>query len=133
MYRSSQTSQLARVSLAKFSHTTTSSSHNGPLNWSHIFGNGDITAILESHVASRVLLKVFQGHEILVLEHPRPQNTTNMAQEEVDLTYHTQEAARQTGNQIKPTFAVIVKPPCLAVKYPTGGNCVRIHLNHFKP
>lgn len=63
--------QLACLSLAKFSHTTTSIGHNGPLNWSHIIGNGDIVGQIESHSASgltpaRVLLKVFRDYELLV-------------------------------------------------------------------
>ena len=121
----SQSGQLARVPLAKFSHTTTLNNNHGPLNWSHLFGNGDMSAVLERQAASRVVLKVFQGHDLLVTTSSTSiHQDTNMAQEEVDLTYHTQEAARQTGNQIKPTFAVIVKSPCLAVKYPKGGNCV---------
>lgn len=78
MYRPSQQqqkphdpSQLARLSLAKFSHTTASINHNGPLNWSHIIGNGDLIGILENHPAffslpARVLLKVFRDYELLV-------------------------------------------------------------------
>ncbi|EYE95139.1 uncharacterized protein EURHEDRAFT_456012 [Aspergillus ruber CBS 135680] len=123
MYHPSQQppepTQLACLPLAKFSHTTTSIGHNGPLNWSHIMGNGDIIGRIESHAVpgltpARVFLKVFRDYELL---------------EEVDLTYHSQEAAKfalsgQSG-QVKPVFAVIVKLPCLAVKYPKDGICIR--------
>lgn len=66
-----ETTQLARLPLAKFSHTTTAVNHNGPLNWSHVFGNGDITGIIEKQAAfatapATVLLTVFQDYEILV-------------------------------------------------------------------
>ncbi|CAK40610.1 uncharacterized protein BO96DRAFT_337468 [Aspergillus niger CBS 101883] len=62
---------LTRLSLAKFSHTTTSLTHRGPLNWSHIMGNGDLTAIFEkrtmtSFTPDRVLLKVLRVHDSLV-------------------------------------------------------------------
>ena len=57
--------QLARVSLAKFSHTTTPNNQNGPLNWNHIFGNGDMSAVLERQTTT-VLFKVVRGVEILV-------------------------------------------------------------------
>lgn len=65
--------QLARLPLAKFSHTTTAVNHNGPLNWSHVFGNGDIIGIIESQATlatapARVLLKVFRDYEILVMQ-----------------------------------------------------------------
>lgn len=71
--KSQEPSQLARLPLAKFSHTTTAVNHNGPLNWSHLFGNGDIIGIIESQVtlataSARVLLKVFRDYEILVLQ-----------------------------------------------------------------
>lgn len=63
---------LTRLSLAKFSHTTTSLTHRGPLNWSHIMGNGDLTAIFEkrtmtSFTPDRVLLKVLRVHDSLVI------------------------------------------------------------------
>ena len=82
MYRPSQQQQkphepqLARLSLAKFSHTTTSVNHKGRLNWSHIIGNGDLICILENHPAffslpARVLLKVFRDYELLVSHTPQ--------------------------------------------------------------
>ncbi|KAF7590308.1 hypothetical protein BBP40_003001 [Aspergillus hancockii] len=110
---------LACLPLAKFSHTTTSSSHRGPLNWSHVFGNGDIIGIFErlsmpAPLPSRVLLKILRDHDIL---------------EQVDLTYLTREAESQSqpapNAPTKPVFAVVVKLPCLAVKYPRGTTCVR--------
>lgn len=69
--RSQEGIQLACLSLAKYSYTTTSMSHRGPFNWSHIIGNGDIICIFERHAIpsplySRVLLKVMRDHDILV-------------------------------------------------------------------
>jgi hypothetical protein len=62
---------LACLPLAKFSHTTTSINHRGPLNWSHVFGNGDIIGIFErvsmtAPLPSRVLLKILRDRDILV-------------------------------------------------------------------
>lgn len=75
MYRPSQQPQepiqLARLPLAKFSHTTTSTGHSGPLNWTHIIGNGDIIGVLDNYpvvglAPARTVLKVFRDYEILV-------------------------------------------------------------------
>jgi hypothetical protein len=79
MYHLSQrvheSTQLARLSLAKFSHTTTSIHHNGPLNWSHVFSNGDIVcSFLKgsggiSSAQSPIFLRVYQDQTIMVLSH----------------------------------------------------------------
>ncbi|KAB8262795.1 hypothetical protein BDV32DRAFT_120099, partial [Aspergillus pseudonomiae] len=124
MYRPTQRSQegtqLACLSLAKFSYTTTSISHRGPFNWSHIIGNGDITCIFERHATpaplhSSVLLKVLRGHDTL---------------EQIDITNLLRELINQPQSsqhgQTKPIFAVVVKLPCLAVKYPEGNGYVRL-------
>lgn len=64
-------SQIARLVLAKFSHTTTSIDHSGPLSWTHITGHGDIVAVFERYPAlasasAGTWLKIFQNHEKLV-------------------------------------------------------------------
>ncbi|KAE8419112.1 hypothetical protein BDV36DRAFT_252548 [Aspergillus pseudocaelatus] len=123
MYRPTQRSQegtqLACLSLAKFSYTTTSISHRGPFNWSHIIGNGDIVCIFERHAMpaplySRVLLKVMRDHDIL---------------ENIDITHLLRDAMDQPQSsqhgQTRPIFAVVVKLPCLAVKYPGGNGYIR--------
>ncbi|CBF85842.1 hypothetical protein AN1928.2 [Aspergillus nidulans FGSC A4] len=61
---------LARFQLAKFSYTTLSINHRGPLTWSHVFGNGDLFGVFESYAAlssTRVLFRVVHnGWETLV-------------------------------------------------------------------
>ncbi|PWY78315.1 hypothetical protein BO70DRAFT_294293 [Aspergillus heteromorphus CBS 117.55] len=122
MHRHAQQSveptSLARLSLAKFSHSTTSFNHRGPLNWCHVMGNGDLTGIFErlpmtSFTPDRILLKVLRVHESL---------------EEIDLTHLVIEAGNMNQSSQNPSFrsifAVVVKLPCLAVKYPRG-NAVR--------
>lgn len=54
---------------------------------------------------------------------------TNLIQEDLDLNSLAREAtsqalSRQIGNT-KPSVAVIVKPPCLAVRYPSNIGQVR--------
>ncbi|BAE57381.1 unnamed protein product [Aspergillus oryzae RIB40] len=92
-------------------------SHRGPFNWSHIIGNGDIICIFERHAIpsplySRVLLKVMRDHDIL---------------EQIDIMHLSRDAMGQPQpsqhGQTKPIFAVVVKLPCLAVKYPEGSGC----------
>jgi hypothetical protein len=76
MHRSTYSQQphepttLARFQLAKFSYTTLSINHRGPLTWSHVFGNGNLFGIFESYAAlssTRVLFRVVHnGWETLV-------------------------------------------------------------------
>ncbi|KAE8375011.1 hypothetical protein BDV26DRAFT_268771 [Aspergillus bertholletiae] len=122
MYRpqlSQEGTQLACLALAKFSYTTTSVSHRGPFNWSHIIGNGDITCLFERHAGSRllysrVLLKVMRDHDVL---------------EQIDITHFSRNTMDKTQpsqhGQTKPIFAVVVKLPCLAVKYPEESGYIR--------
>ncbi|GAD97527.1 predicted protein [Paecilomyces variotii No. 5] len=121
--RSEQPTQLTRLLLAKFSYTTTSTLHNAPLNWNHIIGQNDIEAIFERYHGSgsggsqghgKTVLKVSQHARVL---------------EELNLTLLTQEAitqnqSMQLGNG-KSTVALIVKSPCLAVRYPRSMGQIR--------
>ncbi|KAL1998811.1 hypothetical protein VTN02DRAFT_5539 [Thermoascus thermophilus] len=118
-----QSVELARLVLAKFSHTTTSVEYNAPLSWHHILGQGDLVAVFEkrrvtapetNHVHEQALLKVIRNREVL---------------EDLDLNSLAREAtsqalSRQIGNT-KPSVAVIVKPPCLAVRYPSSIGQIR--------
>jgi tetrahydromethanopterin S-methyltransferase subunit H len=69
------TVQLARLVLAKFSYTTTSTLHNVPLNWNHIIGQNDIIAVFEKYHAAvpggsqsyqKIVLKIAQHSKVLV-------------------------------------------------------------------
>lgn len=64
-------SQVARLPLAKFSHTTTSIDHSGPLSWIHVNGHGDLVCLLDKFsgspsTPSRLILRVVNNHGILV-------------------------------------------------------------------
>ncbi|OJI98451.1 hypothetical protein ASPVEDRAFT_185906 [Aspergillus versicolor CBS 583.65] len=122
MYRPSLSQQtpgpatLARFQLAKFSYATTSINHRGPITWSHVFGNGDIIGIFEKYVilsSKKVLFRVRNNQETL---------------EQVaitDLMRDFEDHARSAKDNPKPGFAVVVKLPCLAVKYPQSPGFVR--------
>ncbi|KAL4734879.1 hypothetical protein BDV11DRAFT_174375 [Aspergillus similis] len=123
MHRSTYSQQpqepttLARFQLTKFSYTTSSINHRGPLTWSHVFGSGNLYGIFESYAAlssTRVLFRVVHnGWETL---------------EEVgitDLVKESEEQRRSQDSSRRPAFAVVVKLPCLAVKYPQGPGYVR--------
>ncbi|KAL4922252.1 hypothetical protein BDW62DRAFT_172102 [Aspergillus aurantiobrunneus] len=107
---------LACFQLAKFSYTTTSINHRGPLTWSHVFGNGDIIGAFERSTtlpSEGILFRVRNNHETL---------------EEVGITdlmreFDNQVQYKQDGS--RPRFAVVVKLPCLAVKYPQRPGYVR--------
>ncbi|OJJ45459.1 hypothetical protein ASPZODRAFT_69951 [Penicilliopsis zonata CBS 506.65] len=117
--RASNTQELARLLLAKFSHTTTPIEYNSPLSWTHIVGYGDIVAIFEKNqepasALPKILLRIIKDQSIL---------------EEVDLAHFAREAGsliHSTPNGgTKALFTVIVKSPCLAVKYPCDGTHTR--------
>lgn len=68
-------SQVARLPLAKFSHTTTSIDHSGPLSWIHINGHGGLVCLLDKFsgspsTPSRLILRVLNNHGILVCSLP---------------------------------------------------------------
>ncbi|OQE06801.1 hypothetical protein PENVUL_c016G03278 [Penicillium vulpinum] len=109
--------QVLRLAIAKFSHTTTTIDHVGPLTWNHIPGSGDLACIFEkfldsASVPSILIQKVVRGDCIM---------------EQLDLVFFTRMAAMQAGliPPSRPHFAVVVKSPCLAVKYPHGGTQLR--------
>lgn len=58
--------------LAKFSHATVSADYNAPINWIHLYGQGDLIAIFEkstlsaSHIHEALQLKVHQHQKLLV-------------------------------------------------------------------
>lgn len=64
--------QITRLSLAKFSHTTTTIDHTGPLLWNHVNNtNGDLACILELFMGSpstpaRLIIRVARNDGILV-------------------------------------------------------------------
>ncbi|KAJ5435114.1 hypothetical protein N7491_005709 [Penicillium cf. griseofulvum] len=109
--------QVTRLAIAKFSHTTTAIDHVGPLTWNHIPGNEDLECIFEKFldsgpVPSKMIQKVVRGDGIL---------------EHLDLVFFTRMGAMQAQliPPPRPNFAVVVKSPCLAVKYPYGGTHIR--------
>ncbi|KAL4780278.1 hypothetical protein BJX76DRAFT_338438, partial [Aspergillus varians] len=107
---------LARFQLAKFSYATTSVNHRGPMTWSHVFGNGDIIGTFEKHTIfspGRVLFVVRNNLETL-----EAVGITDLLKEFEDQIHSRQDGPR-------PTFAVVVKLPCLAVKYPQSPGYVR--------
>ncbi|KAF9246069.1 hypothetical protein DTO006G1_92 [Penicillium roqueforti] len=109
--------QVLRLAIAKFSHTTTAIDHVGPLTWNHVPGNGDLACIFEKFldsgsVPSRMIQKVVRGDGIL---------------EQLDLVFFTRMAGMQARLIPPPRshFAVVVKSPCLAIKYPHGETHIR--------
>ncbi|KGO69252.1 hypothetical protein PITC_095740 [Penicillium italicum] len=109
--------QITRLAIAKFSHTTTAIDHVGPLTWNHVPGNGHLACIFEKFldsesVPSRMIQKVVRGDGIL---------------EQLDLVFFVRMAGMQARliPPPRPYFAVVVKSPCLAVKYPHGETHIR--------
>ncbi|KAL5343794.1 hypothetical protein BJX70DRAFT_122894 [Aspergillus crustosus] len=107
---------LARFQLAKFSYSTVSINHRGPLPWSHIFGNGEIIAVFEKYATSmsgRIVFKVSRNDQEKLI------CITDLMK---DFDSQIQIRKDDTNRQ---GFAVVVKLPCLAVKYPQGNGQIR--------
>ncbi|BCS20703.1 uncharacterized protein APUU_21135S [Aspergillus puulaauensis] len=122
MYHSSQSQQtpghatLARFQLAKFSYATTSINHRGPITWSHVFGNGDIIGDFEKYV-------IFSSKKVLFSVRNNQETLEQVAI--TDLMKDFEDQTRSMKDNSKPSFAVVVKLPCLAVKYPQSPGFVR--------
>ncbi|KAJ5168713.1 uncharacterized protein N7482_004307 [Penicillium canariense] len=98
--------------LSKFSHTTTLINHSGPFVWTHVNGNDDLFCELEKHAG----IAVSPPSLIMKVVHKR------RTLERIDLAHYVrgtrdQAHAFQNGSLPKPPFAVVVKLPCLAIKY----------------
>lgn len=60
-----------RLSLAKFSYTTTPIDYPGPLSWNHINGHGDLVSLFDKvapneSTSSKLIMKVLRNDAILV-------------------------------------------------------------------
>ncbi|KAJ5650605.1 uncharacterized protein N7484_004328 [Penicillium longicatenatum] len=113
-------SQVTRLPLTKFSHATTTINHCVPLSWTHVNGDGDLVCILEQvpgghSIPPRLVLRVARNDGIL---------------EQIDLAHFVRMSTAQNKNDqnAKPLFAVVVKSPCLAVKYPQSS----MHIRRFQ-
>ncbi|KAI1960656.1 hypothetical protein LOZ58_003729 [Ophidiomyces ophidiicola] len=110
--------------ILKFSYVTTTAGRTSPLSWTHISGGSDLVALFDqasipdgdsTWIRESRVLKVLRGRDIL---------------EELDLDALAREAVTSSSSQIqisnaKAPIAVLVKSPCLAVRYPTRLNQIR--------
>ncbi|KAL4887017.1 hypothetical protein BJY04DRAFT_177084 [Aspergillus karnatakaensis] len=109
---------LAHFQLAKFSYCTTSVSRRGPLTWSHVFGNGDLSGGFEKYTTSipgKIMFKVLRNDQDKLEE---------LCMTDLLKDFESQAHPMQAGAK-RPSFAVVVKVPCLAVKYPLKNGQVR--------
>ncbi|PGH11048.1 hypothetical protein AJ79_05090 [Helicocarpus griseus UAMH5409] len=110
------------IPILKFSHSTTSADRASPLAWTHLSSNGDLAVIFDQfppHETSSAFsqgyqcLRVLRGSEIL---------------EQLNLNWLARQAAAGPSllvPNVKPLVAIIVKSPCLAVRYPKGNDQTR--------
>ncbi|KAL3464051.1 hypothetical protein BJX64DRAFT_286742 [Aspergillus heterothallicus] len=119
LQQSQDSATLGRFQLAKFSFAINSTKSKGPFTWSHIYGNDELVGLFESYVSpppGKVMFKVISKNATL---------------EEVDLTNLARELESQLqGNSTCSTFSLVVRRPCLAVKYPlsTNGRAYRFQI-----
>ncbi|KAJ6072960.1 hypothetical protein N7467_011045 [Penicillium canescens] len=112
--------QVLRLTIVKFSHTTTAIDHIGPLTWNHVTGNGDLVCIFEklqgtTSAPATLIQRVVRGDVIL-----ENVNLTNLVQMTASRTH-----SFSSRTMPKFPFAAVVKLPCLAIKYPEGGTHIR--------
>nr|KMM65245.1 hypothetical protein CPAG_01596 [Coccidioides posadasii RMSCC 3488] len=109
------------LTVLKFSYVTTTTDRTSPLGWTHISGGVDLRAVFgrtqvrengSSWTTGSPTLKVLRGLDVL---------------EDLDLDALAREAVASSSSQIqisssKAPIAVLVKSPCLAIRYPTRVN-----------
>ncbi|KAJ5380762.1 uncharacterized protein N7496_003190 [Penicillium cataractarum] len=98
--------------LSRFSHTVTTVNSHAQLVWTHINGDGDLFCEMTKVVGSELsqpslILKVIHDGKTL---------------EQLDLGMHVdvfekEPRSSQNNTDSKPNFAVMVKLPCIAIKY----------------
>ncbi|EFW21783.1 predicted protein [Coccidioides posadasii str. Silveira] len=112
------------LTVLKFSYVTTTTDRTSPLGWTHISGGVDLRAVFgrtqvrengSSWTTGSPTLKVLRGLDVL---------------EDLDLDALAREAVASSSSQIqisssKAPIAVLVKSPCLAIRYPTRVNQIR--------
>ncbi|KKZ60213.1 hypothetical protein EMCG_05023 [[Emmonsia] crescens] len=104
------------IPILKFSYSTTSADRASPLGWTHLSSNGDLAVVFDHimpHETSSAFsqgdqrLRVLRGGDVL---------------EQLNLSSLAREAAAGPSHAFaenaKPAIAIIVKSPCLAVRYP---------------
>ncbi|KAF3388377.1 hypothetical protein F1880_003733 [Penicillium rolfsii] len=103
-----------RMPLSRFSYTEGALNSPARLIWTHINGDGNLFCEIEQYVKSdahpSLILKVI--HEGRALR----------TQERIDLDEHIGGAnngpkSSQEDRNVKPAFVVVVKLPCIAIKY----------------
>ncbi|CEO60629.1 hypothetical protein PMG11_05246 [Penicillium brasilianum] len=119
----SQSSMGSLLLLSRFSHTVTTVNSHARLVWTHVNGDGDLFSQIAKSVGSELsrsslILKVIHNGKIL---------------EQLDLGQHVgggikEPRSSQNDAGSKPAFAVMVKLPCIAIKYLQD----EIHLRRFQ-
>ncbi|KAJ0426360.1 hypothetical protein BJY00DRAFT_307228 [Aspergillus carlsbadensis] len=109
--RSHDSTTLGRFQLAKFSYAITSKANKGPFSWSHVYGDNELVGAFRRDVSSspeRILFKITRNDSTL---------------EEINLTELAKELEIQLqDNANASTVSLVVRRPCLAVKYPLSSD-----------
>ncbi|EEH38398.2 hypothetical protein PAAG_01319 [Paracoccidioides lutzii Pb01] len=116
-------SSTLNIPILKFSYSTTSADRASPLGWTHLSTNSDLAVVLDQisvHETSSAFsqgdqrLRVLRGSDVL---------------EQLNLNSLAREAAigpsLSLSHNPKPHAAIIVKSPCLAVRYPMRNDQIR--------
>lgn len=122
-----------RLPLAKYSHTSAPLNFTGVLTWTHVNGSGDLACSFDQFAGNassppRLILRVTRNDGILVritgyyVSIPSVAFSNAAIQEQIDLAHFARMINAQKESQFASTpkslFAVVVKAPSLAVKFP---------------
>ncbi|CEL05287.1 hypothetical protein ASPCAL06405 [Aspergillus calidoustus] len=109
--RSQDSITLGRFQLAKFSYAINSKTNKGPFSWSHVYGDSELVGVFRRDVTpspEKIMFKITGKDSTL---------------EEINLTELAKELENQLQGNAKPsTVSLVVRRPCLAVKYPLSSD-----------
>lgn len=121
------------IQILKFSYAVSSNERSSPLGWIHLASTGNLAlSFHDTGLDDGCILRVSKGSEILVRSLPDTSapfqpaqlflTSRGCIQEDLNLSWLAQEAAHSNAQAHAPgkaPVAIIVRSPCLAVRYPT--------------
>ncbi|OAT08404.1 hypothetical protein BDBG_04355 [Blastomyces gilchristii SLH14081] len=111
------------IPILKFSYSTTSADRASPLGWTHLSSSGDLAVIFDHILPHETSSSFSQGDQ-----HLRVLRGSDLL-EQLNLNSLAREAAAGSSHSLMQTakspVAIIVKSPCLAVRYPMRNDQTR--------
>ncbi|OJD14174.1 hypothetical protein AJ78_05461 [Emergomyces pasteurianus Ep9510] len=114
---------LLNIPILKFSYSTASADRTSPLGWTHLSSSGDLAVVFDHIMPPETSSAFCQGDRRLRVFR------SGAIMEQLNLNSLAREAAAVPSHafaqNMKPPVAIIVKSPCLAVRYPMRNDQTR--------